>query len=47
MRHISAFMGQNLDFAKNHIWSKIKKKHVKSNEIFLINILTNPIRDKG
>jgi hypothetical protein len=47
MRSISAFMGQKLDFAKNHIWSKMKKKHVKSKTFFLINILTNPIQDKG
>jgi hypothetical protein len=26
MRSISAFMGQKLDFSKNHIWSKLKKK---------------------
>jgi hypothetical protein len=47
MRFISAFVGQKLDFAKNHIWSKLKKKHVKLRTFFLKNILTNPIRDMG
>jgi hypothetical protein len=47
MRSISSFMGQKLDFAKNQIWSKLKKKHVKLKTFFLIYILASPIRDKA